>query len=151
MRLLIQVASDAKVEVDSKIVGSINNGYVVFIGVCDEDDETIADKMLSKLLKLRILPDENGKTNLSIIDKGGSLLIVSQFTLYADMTHGNRPNFLKAGSPEHANKLYEYFVSRARDEGMNVATGIFGADMKVSLNNEGPFTIYMDSDEIIKK
>ena len=151
MRLLIQVASNAKVEVDSQIIGSIDYGYVVFLGVCDEDNEDIADKMLSKLLKLRIMPDDNGKTNMSILDKNGSLLIVSQFTLYADMTHGNRPNFLKAGAPDHANRIYEYFVSRAREEGMNVATGQFGADMKVSLTNEGPFTIHMDSDEIIKK
>ena len=150
MRLVVQCAKDAKVEIDGKISGSIGYGYVVFIGICNDDNEQIADKMLSKLLKLRILPDDNGKTNMSIIDKNGELLIISQFTLYADMTHGNRPNFLKAGNPEYANKLYEYFVTKASDSGLNVQTGEFGADMHVTLTNEGPFTVVMDSDELIK-
>lgn len=151
MRLVVQVAKDASCEVDGRITGSIDYGYLVLIGITNEDTKEIADKMLAKLLKLRILPDDNGKTNLSIIDKNGSLLIVSQFTLYADMTHGNRPNFLKAGSPDYANSLYEYFVSRAREEGINVGTGEFGADMHINFTNEGPFTVIMDSDELIKK
>ena len=151
MRLVVQVSKNASCEVDGKVTGAINYGYVVLIGVNDEDNEEIADKMLAKLLKLRILPDDNGKTNMSLMDKNGELLIVSQFTLYADMTHGNRPNFLKAGVPDHANKIYEYFVSKAREAGVKVGTGEFGADMHVTLTNEGPFTVIMDSDELIKK
>lgn len=151
MRLVVQAAKDARVDVDGKTIGSIDYGYVVLIGITNEDNEDIADKMLAKLLKLRILPDDNGKTNMSIVDKNGGMLIVSQFTLYADMTHGNRPNFLKAGAPDYANKLYEYFVTRARESGLPIGTGEFGADMHVTFTNEGPFTVIMDSDELIKK
>lgn len=151
MRLLIQVADGARVEVDGAEVGAIGRGYVVFVGVCDSDTEEMADKMLAKLLKLRILPDSDGKTNLSITDTSGELLIVSQFTLYADATHGNRPNFLRAGSPRHAEEIYDYFTAQAKESGLKVATGEFGADMRVSLTNDGPFTIFLDSDEIIKK
>lgn len=151
MRLVVQVSKNASCEVDGKITGAIDYGYVVLIGITNEDTKEIADKMLAKLLKLRILPDDNGKTNLSLVDKNGQLLIISQFTLYADMTHGNRPNFLKAGSPDYANEIYEYFVSQARTAGITVGTGEFGADMHITFTNEGPFTVIMDSDELIKK
>ena len=151
MRLVVQASKNASCEIDGQITGAIDYGFVVFIGITNEDDETIADKMLNKLLKLRILPDENGKTNMSVVDKNGGLLLISQFTLYADMTHGNRPNFLKAGSPDHASRIYDYFVMKAKETGIPVGTGEFGADMHITLTNEGPFTVIMDSDELIKK
>lgn len=151
MRLLVQLVEKASVSVDGKINGEIGKGYLVLFGACESDTKDIADKMLKKLINMRIFQDSEGKTNLSINDVGGSLLIVSQFTLYADMRKGNRPSFVKAGSPTHANELYEYFVSEAKNTyGINVGTGIFGADMKVSLVNDGPFTVMLDSDEIVK-
>ncbi|MBO4617129.1 MAG: D-tyrosyl-tRNA(Tyr) deacylase [Lachnospiraceae bacterium] len=151
MRLLIQLVNHASVTVDGRATGSIDKGYLVFVGVSDSDTVDIADKMLKKLVNLRIFKDENDKTNLSINDVGGSLLLVSQFTLYADARKGNRPSFTGAGAPDHANALYEHMISEARNTySLNTQTGEFGADMKVSLENEGPFTIMLDSDEILK-
>ncbi|MDE5778872.1 MAG: D-tyrosyl-tRNA(Tyr) deacylase, partial [Lachnospiraceae bacterium] len=121
---------------------------LVLIGVSDTDTEAIADKMVRKMLGLRIFEDENGKTNLSLSDVGGALLLVSQFTLYADCKKGNRPSFTKAGKPDRANALYEYIISKCKDEVNVVETGSFGADMQVELLNDGPFTIWLDSDEI---
>ncbi|SCX07830.1 D-tyrosyl-tRNA(Tyr) deacylase [Lachnospiraceae bacterium YSD2013] len=151
MRLLIQLVNHASVTVDDRVTGSIDKGYLVFVGVSDSDTVEIADKMLKKLVNLRIFKDENDKTNLSINDVGGSLLLVSQFTLYADARKGNRPSFTGAGAPDHANALYEHMISEARNTySLNTQTGEFGADMKVSLENDGPFTIMLDSDEILK-
>lgn len=151
MRFLVQVVNEAAVRVDGNVVGSIGKGMLVFIGVSDTDTEEIADKMLKKLLNLRIFEDENGKTNKSLSDVGGGVLLVSQFTLYADVSHGNRPSFTLAGKPDKANALYEYIISKTKEQVSEVGTGIFGADMKVSLLNNGPFTIYMDSDELFNK
>lgn len=151
MRLLIQLVNHASVTVDDRVTGSIDKGYLVFVGVSDSDTVEIADKMLKKLVNLRIFKDENDKTNLSINDVGGSLLLVSQFTLYADARKGNRPSFTGAGAPDHANALYEHMISEARNTySLNTQTGEFGADMKVNLENDGPFTIMLDSDEILK-
>ena len=151
MRFLIQRVTSAKVDVDGKTVGSIDHGFLVFIGVCNTDTKEIADGMVKKLLGLRIFRDENGKTNLSLADVGGSLLLISQFTLYADCHHGNRPSFINAGSPDLANDLYEYIISSCKKQIPIVQTGIFGADMAVSIENQGPFTILLDSEEILKK
>lgn len=151
MRFLIQRVTSAKVDVDGKTVGSIDHGFLVFIGVCNTDTKEIADGMVKKLLGLRIFRDENGKTNLSLSDVGGSLLLISQFTLYADCHHGNRPSFINAGSPDLANDLYEYIIESCKKQIPIVRTGIFGADMAVSIENQGPFTILLDSEEILKK
>jgi len=151
MRFLIQRVTSAKVDVDGKTVGSIDHGFLVFIGVCNTDTKEIADGMVKKLLGLRIFRDENGKTNLSLSDVGGSLLLISQFTLYADCHHGNRPSFINAGSPDLANDLYEYIIDSCKKQIPIVRTGIFGADMAVSIENQGPFTILLDSEEILKK
>lgn len=150
MRLVIQRVQSASVKIDDKVVGSIDKGFMVLFGACEDDNTIIADKMLKKLAGLRIFEDENGKTNLSLNDVGGQILLVSQFTLYADCKKGNRPSFSKSGDPQKANELYEYSVSKLREEyGFDVKTGRFGADMKVSLINDGPFTIILDSDEIM--
>ena len=149
MRLLVQRALEAQVKIDGTVAGEIGQGYVVFIGVEDADDETIVERMVNKLINLRIFEDENGKTNLSIKDVDGQLLLISQFTLYADCHHGNRPSFINAGAPDHANRLYEYMVGLCRERVEHVATGEFGADMKVSLVNDGPFTIWLDSAEVL--
>ena len=151
MRFLIQRVTEAKVDVEGKTVGAISHGFLVFIGVCNTDTREIADAMVKKLLGLRIFRDENGKTNLSLSDVGGSLLLISQFTLYADCHHGNRPSFINAGSPDLANELYEYIIESCKKEIPIVQTGIFGADMAVSIENQGPFTIILDSEEIVKK
>ncbi|MBQ5966517.1 MAG: D-tyrosyl-tRNA(Tyr) deacylase [Clostridiales bacterium] len=151
MRFLIQRVTSAKVDVDGKTVGSIDHGFLVFIGVCNTDTKEIADGMVKKLLGLRIFRDENGKTNLSLADVGGSLLLISQFTLYADCHHGNRPSFINAGSADLANDLYEYIIDSCKKQIPIVQTGIFGADMAVSIENQGPFTIMLDSEEILKK
>lgn len=150
MKFVIQRVSSAKVEIDGRTVGSINKGFTVLIGISSTDNEDIADKMIKKLIGLRIFEDENGKTNLDLNSVGGSLLLISQFTLYADCRHGNRPGFTDAGSPDMANKLYEYIISKCRESVSDVQTGEFGADMKVSLVNEGPFTIILDSKDIVK-
>ena len=146
MKLLIQRVNHAEVTVDSQIVGKIGKGFLVFVGVGHDDTREIADKYLKKLLGLRIFEDENGKTNRSLADVNGELLMVSQFTLYADCKHGNRPGFTNAGAPDMANELYEYMLSEAQKQVPVVQHGIFGADMKVTLENDGPFTILWDSD-----
>ena len=148
MRLVIQRVLHAEVQVDNKTVGKINKGFLVFLGAGQNDTREIADKYLKKLLGLRIFEDENGKTNLSLKDVQGELLIVSQFTLYANCKKGNRPSFIEAGKPEIANDLYEYMISEARKSVPVVEHGIFGADMKVSLTNDGPFTIILDENII---
>ncbi len=150
MKFIIQRVSNASVSVDQKVVGEIGNGFLVFVGVCDLDTYEIADKMIGKLLNLRIFSDENGKTNLDLKNVNGELLIISQFTLYADCRKGNRPSFTKAGKPEFANEMYEYILKECSKEIPHVAHGIFGAHMEISLVNDGPFTIVLDSDEICK-
>ncbi len=132
--------------VEDKVIGKIGRGYMVLIGVSDTDDEAIADKMVDKMLKLRINMDEEGKTNLSLADVGGELLLISQFTLYANCRKGNRPSFIGAGSPEHANALYEYIIERCRESVPVVEKGAFGEEMAVELLNDGPFTIILDSE-----
>ena len=148
MKFLVQRVKEASVTVEEKVTGKINKGFLVLIGVCNEDTEEVADKMLKKLLGLRIFEDENGKTNLSLADVEGELLLVSQFTLYADCKKGNRPSFVKAGAPDMAKALYEYIIDKCKEEIGVVETGEFGADMKVALVNDGPFTVVLDSDEL---
>lgn len=150
MRFLVQRVKRAEVKVDGKSIGKIDKGLLVFVGVSVNDNMDIADKMTDKLIKLRIFEDEEGKTNLSIGDVGGEILVISQFTLYADMRRGNRPSFTDAGAPDMANNIYEHILARIGDAGFDPKHGIFGADMKVDLLNDGPFTVIMDSDEIIK-
>ena len=149
MKFVIQRVTHASVTVDSKIVGQINKGFMVLIGVSNEDTKEIADKMIKKMLGLRIFEDENGKTNLSLEDVGGELLLISQFTLYADCKKGNRPSFTNAGAPDMANALYEYVINECEKAGKKVEKGIFGADMKVDLVMDGRFTIVLDSAEIM--
>ena len=149
MKFVIQRVTHAEVEVEQEIIGSIQNGYLVLIGIAEDDNEEIADKLVKKLLGLRIFADENGKTNLSLKDVNGSLLLISQFTLYADCRKGNRPSFVNAGNPEKANELYEYISEKCRDEVPDVQTGSFGADMKITLLNDGPFTIILDSKDLM--
>lgn len=144
MKLVIQRCQEASVSVDGETVGAIQNGLMVLIGVGKDDTEETADKYLKKLLQLRIFEDENGKTNRSLKDVSGSLLLISQFTLYANCRHGNRPSFTEAGDPKNAERLYEYLIAKAKEQVPVVETGIFGADMKVSLVNDGPFTIVLD-------
>lgn len=155
MRFVIQRVSEASVKVSGETIGEIAQGFMVLIGVSAEDSEAEADRLVKKMLGLRIFEDENGKTNLSLKDVGGSLLLISQFTLYADCRKGNRPSFINAGAPDRANQLYEYIIEKCRNsaadwgaEGSRVETGSFGADMKVSLINDGPFTVILDSAEI---
>ncbi|MBQ4069230.1 MAG: D-tyrosyl-tRNA(Tyr) deacylase [Lachnospiraceae bacterium] len=148
MRFVVQRVTHASVTVDGNAVGEIGKGFMVLIGVSDEDTKEIADKLIKKLIGLRIFEDENGKTNLSLADVEGSLLLVSQFTLYADCKKGNRPSFIRAGKPDMAEDMYEYIIEECDKQVENVQHGIFGADMKVSLNNDGPFTIILDSAEI---
>lgn len=144
MRAVIQRVKEASVSVDGKIIGDINKGLLVFLGVSGEDTTLEADKLVNKIIQLRIFEDDNGKTNLSLREVNGELLIISQFTLYADCHKGNRPSFINAGNPELANELYEYFIQAAKKENLTVQSGSFGADMKVSLCNDGPFTIVLD-------
>lgn len=151
MRVVLQRVKEASVAIDGKTVGSIGLGFLILLGVSDEDDEAVADKMADKLCKLRIFEDENGKTNLSLQDVGGGLLVVSQFTLYADCRKGNRPSFVKAGAPKEADRLYQYFMERCKTHVEQVEHGEFGADMKVSLVNDGPFTLMLDSHELFAK
>ena len=148
MKFLIQRVTEAKVRVDSEVIGQIQKGFLVFIGVSQNDTQEIADKMVHKLLNLRIFEDAEGKTNLNLDAVNGSLLLISQFTLYADCRHGNRPSFINAGKPDMDNALYEYIIAKCRETISNVQQGAFGADMKISLINDGPFTIMLDSDEI---
>ena len=151
MRFVVQRVTHASVTVDGQVIGKIGNGFMVLIGVADTDTREIADKMVKKLLGLRIFEDENGKTNCSLADVDGEILLISQFTLYADCSHGNRPGFTGAGNPELANHLYEHALARCAGQVRKVEHGIFGADMKVELLNDGPFTILLDSDTIVKK
>ena len=149
MKFVIQRVAHADVVVDGNELGRIGKGFMVLIGVSKEDDRAIADKMVDKMIKLRIFEDENGKTNLSLGDVGGELLLISQFTLYANCKKGNRPSFIDAGAPDEANALYEYIIERCKERVNVVERGEFGADMKVSLLNDGPFTIVLDSSEIM--
>ena len=148
MKLVIQRVTHASVTVDNNVIGKIGKGYMVLIGVSDTDSKEIADKMLDKMIKLRIFEDENGKTNLSLADVGGELLLISQFTLYANCKKGNRPSFIEAGSPDHANALYEYIIEKCKERVDVVEQGEFGAEMKVELLNDGPFTVILDSEQI---
>ena len=148
MKFVIQRVNEASCKVDGKIIGEIQKGFCVFIGVSNEDNQEIADKMVKKLVGLRIFEDENGKTNLALSDVGGSLLLISQFTLYADCKKGFRPSFINAGAPDMANQLYEYIITKCKETVSNVQTGSFGADMKIALENDGPFTIVLDSRDL---
>ena len=145
MKFVIQRVTEASVEVDEKIIGEIKDGYLVLIGVGQEDTTVEADRLIKKMINLRIFSDENGKTNLSLKDVNGGLLLVSQFTLYANCKHGNRPSFTEAGDPNKAEELYEYIIAECRKQIPVVQTGSFGADMKVRLCNDGPFTILLES------
>ena len=148
MRFVIQRVTEASVTIDGDISGKIGKGYLVLIGVADTDTKEIADKMKRKMIGLRIFEDEQGKTNLSLADVDGGLLLVSQFTLYANCKRGNRPSFIEAGKPDMANEMYEYIIEKCRESVDEVQTGEFGADMKVQLLNDGPFTILLDSDQL---
>lgn len=148
MRFLIQRVSSAGVSIDNHTVGEIKQGFCVFVGISDSDTEEIADKMVQKLVNLRIFSDENGKTNLNLSSVNGELLIISQFTLYADCKHGNRPSFLKAGKPESSEQRYQYIIKKCREYIPKVEHGEFGADMQVSIVNDGPFTVWLDSEEL---
>lgn len=148
MRFVIQRVNEASVAVEGQVIGQIKKGFLVLIGVSGDDTKEIADKMVKKLLGLRIFDDENDKINLSLTDVGGELLLISQFTLYANCKKGYRPSFVEAGAPDMANEMYEYIIEKCKSEGYHVETGSFGADMKVSLLNDGPFTIVLDSDNI---
>lgn len=148
MRFVIQRVTEASVTIDGEISGKIGKGYLVLIGVADTDTKEIADKMIRKMIGLRIFEDEQGKTNLSLADVDGGLLLVSQFTLYANCKRGNRPGFIEAGKPDMANEMYEYIIEKCRESVDEVQTGEFGADMKVQLLNDGPFTILLDSDQL---
>ncbi|MBQ6622042.1 MAG: D-tyrosyl-tRNA(Tyr) deacylase [Mogibacterium sp.] len=146
MKFVIQRVTHASVTVDDQVIGKIGNGFLVLVGVSKFDDEAVADKLVDKMVKLRIFHDENGKTNLSLADIGGELLVISQFTLYANCKKGNRPSFTDAGDPERANELYEYILKKCKERVPVVERGEFGAWMKVELLNDGPFTIVLDSD-----
>ena len=148
MKFVIQRVNNASVTIDEKIVGKINKGFLVLIGVSNDDTKEIADKMIKKLIGMRIFEDENGKTNLALADVDGELLLVSQFTLYANCKKGNRPSLINAGAPDMANEMYEYIIEKCREMVKVVETGEFGADMKVKLENDGPFTIVLDSEQL---
>lgn len=149
MKAVIQRVTHASVKVDGETVGSCGQGFLILLGVMAGDDEKEADKLVNKTVNLRIFEDENGKMNLSSLDIGGEMLVVSQFTLCADCTHGRRPSFTPSAPPDEANRLYEYFVRRLKENGIShVETGVFGADMKVELLNDGPVTIILDSNEL---
>lgn len=148
MKVVIQRVLEAKVEVEGRCIGQIGQGYLTFLGVGKGDNKEIADKYIDKILKLRIFADEMGKTNLSLLDVQGEVLVVSQFTLYAGCRKGNRPDFINAGDAKTAEDLYEYFIEQINERLGKVESGEFGADMKVSLVNDGPFTIILDEDLI---
>lgn len=148
MRFVIQRVTQASVTIDSQITGKIGRGFLVLIGISNSDTKETADKMIRKMLGLRIFEDSEGKTNLSLDAVNGGLLLVSQFTLYADCRKGNRPSFIRSGSPDLANELYEYIIQKCREDQKHVETGEFGADMKIQLLNDGPFTIILDSEEL---
>ncbi len=148
MKFVIQRVKEASVQVEQEVIGEIKKGYLVLIGVSDSDTEQVADRMIKKMIGLRIFEDENGKTNLSLADVGGGLLLVSQFTLYANCKKGNRPSFIEAGAPDKANEMYEYVIRECKKSVPEVQTGRFGAEMEVSLVNDGPFTILLDSEKL---
>lgn len=151
MKIVLQRVLNAAVTIDGETVGEIGKGYLLLLGVSDDDTVSVADKMIEKIAKLRIFEDEDGKTNLNADAVGSEVLVVSQFTLYADCKKGNRPSFVKAGSPKTAEEIYEYILTRCEQLFKKTQCGRFGADMKVSLVNDGPFTLVLDSDEIIPK
>ena len=146
MKFIVQRVNKSQVEVEEKIVGKIDKGFMVLIGITHNDTKEIADYLVRKLINLRVFEDKNGKMNLSLKDVQGSLLLISQFTLYADCTSGNRPSFTNAAKPEFANELYEYIIEECKKQIPNVQTGIFGADMQVSLVNDGPVTIILEKE-----
>lgn len=148
MRLIVQNSLNASCEVDNKIVGKISHGFVVLVGFTQGDDEQIVEKMVNKFLSMRVFEDENGKTNLSLKDVNGEILSISQFTLYGSLKEGRRPSFVNALEPKRASQLYDYFNLLIEKEGYKVEKGIFGADMKISLVNNGPFTTILDSKEL---
>ncbi|MCI9589651.1 MAG: D-tyrosyl-tRNA(Tyr) deacylase [Lachnospiraceae bacterium] len=148
MKAVLQRVSRAAVAVDGQTMGKIEKGFLILLGVSNEDSEETGKKMADKICRLRIFEDENGKTNLSLADVGGGLLVVSQFTLYADCKKGNRPSFIKAGAPDHANRIYEYFMECCRARVSQVEHGVFGANMQIELVNDGPFTLALDSTEL---
>ena len=148
MKFVIQRVLEASVAVEGNMIGKIDKGFLVFIGVGQNDTQEIADKLIKKLVGLRIFEDAEGKTNLALADVGGELLLISQFTLYANCKKGFRPSFTDSGSPDMANELYEYIIKKCKESVPNVQTGEFGADMKVSLINDGPFTIILDSETL---
>ena len=150
MRVIVQRSKNSKVTIDNKVNGSIDHGFVLLVGFTDGDNEEIIDKMIKKVINLRVFEDENEKMNLSILDTKGSILSISQFTLYADAKKGNRPSFINAMNPNEATKLYDLFNEKL-SKFLHVETGIFGADMKVEIYNDGPVTIYLDSEELFKK
>lgn len=148
MRFVIQRVSESEVKAEGRTLGKIGKGLMVLIGVSDTDTKEVADRMVRKMLGLRIFEDEQGKTNLSLHNVGGELLLISQFTLYSNCKKGNRPSFIEAGAPDMASDMYEYIISRCKEQVPVVKRGQFGADMKVSLVNDGPFTILLDSDNL---
>lgn len=149
MRLLIQRVDEAKVKVDKKIIGEINKGFLVFLGITHTDNEKIAEYLVNKLINLRVFEDEKGKMNLNIKDVNGEILVISQFTLYADTKKsGNRPSFINAAHPQYANNLYNYFINKCKEKDILTQTGKFGADMKVELINNGPVTIMLEKENI---
>ena len=150
MKIVLQRVLNASVAVDNETKGEIGRGYLLLVGVSNNDTKEIADKMIEKISRLRLFEDGDEKTNLSIADVGGEVLIISQFTLYADCRKGNRPSFINAGKPDMAEEIYDYMVIKCKALFNNTQCGIFGADMKVSLTNDGPFTVVLDSDEIVR-
>ncbi|MDR1801232.1 MAG: D-tyrosyl-tRNA(Tyr) deacylase [Lachnospiraceae bacterium] len=148
MKFVIQRVSEANVKVNGSIIGKIDKGYMILVGICNTDTKEIADKMVKKMISLRIFEDEEGKTNLSLDSVNGELLLISQFTLYANCKKGNRPSFLDAGDPAFAQEMYEYIIAECKKSVSKVEKGEFGADMKVSLINDGPFTIVLDSETL---
>lgn len=150
MRIVVQNVINANVSIDNKIVGEISRGFCILVGFTFGDDETIVDKMVNKLITARLFQDENGKTNLSLKDVNGEILSISQFTLYGSLKDGRRPAFIDALEPKRASQLYDYFNLKLKETGIKVETGVFGADMKVSLTNDGPFTMILDSKELFR-
>ena len=150
MRFVIQCVENAEVEIEGKVTGKIGKGFLVLAGISEADTRETADRMLEKMIKLRIFEDENGKTNLNLASHGGKILCISQFTLYADVSQGNRPSFVKALGGEKSKPLYDYFCKKLSELRPDTQYGVFGADMKVSLVNNGPFTIMLDSQEVMK-
>lgn len=148
MRLVVQKVSQSSVKIEGEIVGAIDKGYMVLVGITNGDDELLVEKMVDKLVNLRIFEDENDKLNLSLLDVGGSVLSISQFTLYANCKKGRRPSFIDAAKPDISSPLYDFFNKKLEEKGINVERGVFGAIMEVSLINNGPVTIILDSDEL---